>query len=99
MLAAMQRQVDDLDRDDVNIKVRANTAQTHAALFQLGIALGAVAAIPLIPVAAAAIGAIASAAIAAGAGVGVLALAFGGIGCPTAVLPSNLSRQATCPPS
>ncbi|MFE9684452.1 peptidoglycan DD-metalloendopeptidase family protein [Streptomyces sp. NPDC006285] len=74
-LAAMQRAVNDLDRDDVNIQVRANTAPAMAALLQLGIALGAVAAIPVIPVAAAGIGAIASAALAAGAGVGVLALA------------------------
>jgi hypothetical protein len=73
-IAAMQRAVDDLDRDDVRIRVTANTAQAHAALLQLGIALGAVAAIPLVPVAAAGIGAIASAAVAAGAGVGALAL-------------------------
>ncbi|MER7482806.1 hypothetical protein ABTX60_35085 [Streptomyces sp. NPDC126510] len=73
-LAAIQRQINDVDRDDVNIKVRANTAQAHAALFQLSIALGAVAAIPLVPIAAAGIGAIASAAVAAGAGVGALAL-------------------------
>ena len=73
-LAEMQRQVNDLDRDDVRIRVTANTAQAHAALLQLGVALGAVAAIPLVPVAAAGIGAIASAAVAAGAGVGALAL-------------------------
>ncbi|MGW5617526.1 peptidoglycan DD-metalloendopeptidase family protein [Streptomyces sp. NPDC003877] len=73
-IAEMQRQVNDLDRDDVRIRVTANTAQAHAALLQLGVALGAVAAIPLVPVAAAGIGAIASAAVAAGAGVGALAL-------------------------
>ncbi|MGW2228282.1 aggregation-promoting factor C-terminal-like domain-containing protein [Streptomyces formicae] len=43
------------------------------AIFQLTMALGAVAAIPAIPVLAAGIGAIASAAVAAGAGVGALA--------------------------
>jgi len=74
-LAAMQRQVDDLDRDDVHIRVRANTTQAHAALLQLSVALGAVAALPVIPVAAAGIGAIASAAFVAAAGVGALALA------------------------
>ncbi|MGW3989086.1 aggregation-promoting factor C-terminal-like domain-containing protein [Streptomyces sp. NPDC004830] len=73
-LAEMQRQVNDLDRDDVRIRVTANTAQAQAALMQLGFALGAVAAIPLVPIAAAGIGAIASAAVAAGAGVGALAL-------------------------
>ncbi|WP_409473823.1 peptidoglycan DD-metalloendopeptidase family protein [Streptomyces sp. HC307] len=74
-LAQMQRLVDDLDRDDVRIRVTANTAQANAALMQLAVALGAVAAIPLIPIAAAGIGAIASAAVVATAGVGALALA------------------------
>ncbi|MER6343754.1 peptidoglycan DD-metalloendopeptidase family protein [Streptomyces sp. NPDC001595] len=74
-LAALQRQINDIDRDDVNIKVRANTTQAHAALLQLTVAMGAVAALPVIPVAAAAIGAIASAAFVAAAGVGALALA------------------------
>ncbi|MFJ8146198.1 peptidoglycan DD-metalloendopeptidase family protein [Streptomyces sp. NPDC096048] len=73
-LAAMQRQVNDLDRDDVNIRVRANTGPAHAALLQLGVAIGVVAALPVIPVAAAGIGAIASAAAVAAAGVGSLAL-------------------------
>ncbi|MCT9140348.1 transglycosylase SLT domain-containing protein [Streptomyces violarus] len=73
-LAQMQRLVDDLDADDVRIRVTANTAQANAALMQLAVALGAVAAIPLVPIAAAGIGAIASAAVAAGAGVGALAL-------------------------
>ncbi|MFI0138778.1 transglycosylase SLT domain-containing protein [Streptomyces luteogriseus] len=73
-LAEMQRQVNDLDRDDVRIRVTANTAQAQAALMQLAVALGAVAAIPLVPIAAAGIGAIASAAVAATAGVGAVAL-------------------------
>ncbi|MFD5285041.1 peptidoglycan DD-metalloendopeptidase family protein [Streptomyces rubrogriseus] len=73
-LAEMQRQVNDLDRDDVNIRVRAHTGPAHAALLQLAIALGAVAAIPVIPVAVAGIGAIVSAATVAAAGVGSLAL-------------------------
>ncbi|MEU3241019.1 peptidoglycan DD-metalloendopeptidase family protein [Streptomyces anthocyanicus] len=73
-LAEMQRQVNDLDRDDVNIRVRAHTGQAHAALLQLAVALGAVAAIPVIPVAVAGIGAILSAATVAAAGVGSLAL-------------------------
>ncbi|MFJ5731117.1 aggregation-promoting factor C-terminal-like domain-containing protein [Streptomyces paradoxus] len=73
-LAAVHGQLNDLDRDDVNIRVTANTAQANAALLQLAVALGAVAAIPLVPIAAAGIGAIASAAVAAGAGVGAVAL-------------------------
>jgi phage-related protein len=74
-LAQMQHLVNDLDRDDVHISVRANTAQAQGALMQLAVALGAVAALPVIPIAAAGIGAIASAAVAATAGVGALALA------------------------
>ncbi|MHC8421720.1 peptidoglycan DD-metalloendopeptidase family protein [Streptomyces sp. NB004] len=73
-LAEMQRQVNHLDRDDVRIRVTANTAQANAALFQLTVALGAVAAFPLVPLAAAGIGSIASAAAVAAAGVGSLAL-------------------------
>ncbi|MDX3145865.1 hypothetical protein PV384_44145, partial [Streptomyces scabiei] len=69
-IATMQRQVNDLDRDDVNIRVRANTGSAMAALTQLGVALGVVAALPVIPVAAAGIGAITSAAVTAGAGIG-----------------------------
>ncbi|MEU3297329.1 transglycosylase SLT domain-containing protein [Streptomyces longwoodensis] len=74
-IAEMQRAVNDLDEDDVNIRVRADTGSARAELMQLGVLLGAVAAIPIVPVAAAGIGAIASAAVAAGAGVGALALA------------------------
>ncbi|MFF5537878.1 peptidoglycan DD-metalloendopeptidase family protein [Streptomyces cinerochromogenes] len=74
-LAEMQHAVNDLDRDDVRIRVHANTAQAQAALLQLAVSLGAVAALPLLPIAAAGIGAIASAAVAAGAGIGALALA------------------------
>ncbi|MEV5319162.1 peptidoglycan DD-metalloendopeptidase family protein [Streptomyces sp. NPDC052687] len=74
-LAAVQHQVNDLDRDDVRIRVHANTAQAQAALFQLSVSLGAVAVLPVIPIAAAGIGAIASAAFVAAAGVGALALA------------------------
>lgn len=74
-LAAVQHQVNDLDRDDVRINVRANTMQARMALLQLAIAIGAVVAAPVIPVAAAAIGAIASAAMVAAASVGALALA------------------------
>ncbi|MYR43067.1 peptidoglycan DD-metalloendopeptidase family protein [Streptomyces sp. SID5910] len=73
-LAAVQHQVNDLDRDDVHIFVRANTAQAHAALLQLSVALGVVAFMPIVPVAAAGLGAIASAALVAAAGVGSLAL-------------------------
>ncbi|MGZ3097917.1 peptidoglycan DD-metalloendopeptidase family protein [Streptomyces sp. H72] len=73
-LAQMQHLVNDLDRDDVNIRVRANTGPAHAALLQLGVAIAAVAVLPVIPVAAAGIGAIASAAAVAAAGVGSLAL-------------------------
>ncbi|MGW0419476.1 aggregation-promoting factor C-terminal-like domain-containing protein [Streptomyces sp. NPDC003015] len=74
-LAEVQRQINDVDRDDVNVRVDVDTAGAIGNLRSLGIALGAVAAIPVIPVAAAGIGAIASAAVAAGAGVGALALA------------------------
>ncbi|MFE0326330.1 peptidoglycan DD-metalloendopeptidase family protein [Streptomyces sp. NPDC058960] len=58
----------------INIKAFADTSQAEGALMRLGIALGAVAALPIVPIAAAGIGAIASAAVAAGAGVGSLAL-------------------------
>ncbi|MFF5760762.1 transglycosylase SLT domain-containing protein [Streptomyces longwoodensis] len=74
-IAEMQRAVNDLDEDDVNIRVRADTGSARAELMQLGVLLGAVAAIPVIPVAAAGLGAITAAAVAAGAGVGALALA------------------------
>ncbi|MFI6660761.1 hypothetical protein ACIBL8_35085 [Streptomyces sp. NPDC050523] len=74
-LAEVQRQINDVDRDDVKIRVKADTAGAIAALRALGISIAAVAAIPVIPVAAAGIGAITSAAVAAGAGIGALALA------------------------
>ncbi len=74
-LAAVQAQINGIDGDDIHVDVHVDTAGAMAALRALGIALGGVAAIPVIPVAAAGIGAIASAAVAAGAGVGVLALA------------------------
>ena len=74
-LAAVHHMVNDLDRDDVHIRVVANTVEAQAALFQLAVSLGVVAALPLVPIAAAGIGAIASAAVAAGAAVGAFALA------------------------
>ncbi|WP_432019883.1 peptidoglycan DD-metalloendopeptidase family protein [Streptomyces sp. 1222.5] len=74
-LAAVQAQINDVDRDDVRVRVKADTGSAIAELRALGTMLGAVAAIPVIPVAAVGIGAIASAAVAAGAGVGALALA------------------------
>lgn len=74
-LAAVQAQINDVDRDDVKIRVKADTAGAIAALRALGISLGVVAAIPVVPVAAAGIGSITAAALAAGAGVGALALA------------------------
>ncbi|MBW8796888.1 MAG: hypothetical protein JF597_25805 [Streptomyces sp.] len=70
----MQRQINDVDRDDVNIKVRADTSGAMSELKFLSIALAAVAALPVVPVAVAGIGSIAAAAVAAGAGVGALAL-------------------------
>ncbi len=73
-LAEVQRAINGVDHDDVNVRVHADTAGAIASLRALGIALGTVAALPVIPVAAAGIGAIASAAVAAGAGVGALAL-------------------------
>ncbi|MFG3014306.1 peptidoglycan DD-metalloendopeptidase family protein [Streptomyces cinerochromogenes] len=74
-LAVVHSMVNRLDRDDVHIRIWVDSAAAQAALFQLAISLGAVAAIPILPIAAAGIGAIASAAVAAGAGVGALALA------------------------
>lgn len=74
-LALLRREVRAIDRNDINIRVFVNTAQAQAALFQLAVGLGAVAALPVIPIAAAGIGAIASAAFVAAAGVGALVLA------------------------
>ncbi|WP_189268131.1 hypothetical protein [Streptomyces fuscichromogenes] len=73
-LAEVQRAINDVDRDDVNIRVKTNASGAISELRALGIALGVVAALPVIPVAAAGIGSIAAAALAAGAGVGALAL-------------------------
>ncbi|MGW1260090.1 transglycosylase SLT domain-containing protein [Streptomyces sp. NPDC002513] len=74
-LAEIQAQINEVDRDDVHVRVDVDTSGALSALRGLAIALGGVAAIPVVPVGAAAIGAIASAAVAAGAGVGSLALA------------------------
>ncbi|XIG78299.1 hypothetical protein C1N81_37115 [Streptomyces sp. SGAir0957] len=73
-LAAVHAMVNSLDRDDVRINVRVNAAQATAALLQLAIAVGGVAAIPALPVIAAGLGAVASAGVAAGAGLGAMAL-------------------------
>ncbi|MEU0813073.1 peptidoglycan DD-metalloendopeptidase family protein [Streptomyces mirabilis] len=73
-LRAIHDEVNAVDRDDVNIRVKADTSGAQRELMQLAMAIGLVAAIPVVPVAAAGIGAIASAAVAAGAGVGALAL-------------------------
>lgn len=70
-LAAIQAQVDALDGDTARIDV--DTSGAMAAILQLAIAIGGVAAIPAIPVLAAGIGSIAAAGVAAGAGVGALA--------------------------
>ncbi|TGB13840.1 peptidoglycan DD-metalloendopeptidase family protein [Streptomyces sp. MZ04] len=72
-LAVVRAQIAALDGKRINIRTDVSTAQAVAALFQLTVALGAVAAIPAIPILAAGIGSIASAAVAAGAGVGALA--------------------------
>ncbi len=74
-LALVQAQINDVDRDDVHVRVRAHTGQAHAALLQLAVAIAAVAAAPLLPIAAAGIGAIASAATVAAVSVGALGLA------------------------
>ncbi|MEU5765043.1 transglycosylase SLT domain-containing protein [Streptomyces asoensis] len=74
-LADVQRQINDVDNDDVRIRVHVDVANAKRELTQLSILLGAVAVMPIIPVAAAGIGALASAAVAAGAGVGAFALA------------------------
>lgn len=70
-LAAVQAQVDALDGDTARVDV--DTSGAMAAILQLAIAIGGVAAIPAIPVLAAGIGSIAAAGVAAGAGVGALA--------------------------
>lgn len=70
-LAQVQAMASALDGKTINVNV--STAQATAALLQLTIALGAVAAIPAIPVLAAGIGSIAAASVAAGVGVGALA--------------------------
>ncbi|MEU3990082.1 hypothetical protein AB0F24_17195 [Streptomyces platensis] len=70
-LAAIQAQVDALDGDTARVDV--DTSGAMAAILQLAIAIGGVAAIPAIPVLAAGIGSIAAAGLAAGAGVGALA--------------------------
>ncbi|MFI8872502.1 aggregation-promoting factor C-terminal-like domain-containing protein [Streptomyces sp. NPDC055243] len=72
-LATVRAAIAAVDGKRININTNVSTAQATAALFQLTVALGSVAAIPAIPVLAAGIGAIASAAVAAGAGVGALA--------------------------
>ncbi|MGW0905044.1 aggregation-promoting factor C-terminal-like domain-containing protein [Streptomyces sp. NPDC002853] len=72
-LAAVRTAIAAVDGKRINIRTDVSTAQAVAALFQLTVALGAVAAIPAIPILAAGIGSIASAAVAAGAGVGALA--------------------------
>jgi hypothetical protein len=74
-LRLIREEADAVGRRDPRITVHANTAQANAALLQLAVSLGAVAALPLVPIAAAGIGAIASAAVAAGAAVGAFALA------------------------
>ncbi|WP_432159001.1 peptidoglycan DD-metalloendopeptidase family protein, partial [Streptomyces sp. bgisy153] len=74
-LAEIRAQINQVDGDDVDIDVHVDTGAAMAALRTLSIALGAVAATPIIPIAAAGLGAIASAAVAAGAGVGAFALA------------------------
>ncbi|MET7795637.1 hypothetical protein [Streptomyces decoyicus] len=70
-LAAVQAQVDALDGDTARVDV--DTSGAMAAILQLAIAIGGVAAIPAIPVLAAGIGSIAAAGLAAGAGVGAIA--------------------------
>ncbi|MGW1270719.1 peptidoglycan DD-metalloendopeptidase family protein, partial [Streptomyces sp. NPDC002491] len=74
-LAEVQRQINDVDRDDVRVRVHVDAGNAKRELTQLGALLLGVAAIPVVPIAAAGLGAIASAAVAAGAGIGVLALA------------------------
>jgi phage-related protein len=80
-LAAVGVMASALDAKRVNINVSA--AQALAAVFQLSIAIGGLAAIPAIPILAAGIGSIAAAGVAAAAGVGALGLvaipAFKGI--------------------
>ncbi len=70
-LAAVQAQVDALDGDTARVDV--DTSGAMAAVLQLAVAIGGLAAIPAIPVLAAGIGSIAAAGVAAGAGVGALA--------------------------
>jgi phage-related protein len=88
-LSAIQAQVNDLDRDDVNIRVDVDgraglsTLDTFTGRLLLLGAAGAALAPAIVPAAGLAVGALAGigpAAIAGVAGLGVLALAFGGIG-------------------
>lgn len=72
-LAAVRGAIAAVDGKRININTNVSTAQATAALFQLTVALGAVGAIPALPIVAAGIGAITSAAVAAAAGVGALA--------------------------
>ncbi|GAA1888444.1 hypothetical protein GCM10009837_07880 [Streptomyces durmitorensis] len=72
-LATVRAAIAAVDGKRINIRTDVSTAQATAALLQLTVALGAVGAIPAIPILAAGIGSIASAAVAAGAGVGALA--------------------------
>jgi hypothetical protein len=70
-LAAVQAQVDALDGDTARVDV--DTSGAMAAIVQLAVAIGGLAALPAVPVLAAGIGSIAAAGVAAGAGVGALA--------------------------
>jgi hypothetical protein len=70
-LAAVRAEMAAIDGNRVRVDV--DTSGATSAIFQLTVALGAVAVLPAIPVLAAGIGAVASAAVAASAGVGALA--------------------------
>ncbi|MEV6548013.1 hypothetical protein AB0M57_04795 [Streptomyces sp. NPDC051597] len=72
-LAAVRVMADSVDGHRVGIIPQVNAGQALSALFQLNVAIAAVAAIPAFPILAAGVGAFTSALVGAAVGVGVLA--------------------------
>lgn len=99
-LAAISREVDRLDRRDVDVNVNVGGSSvddlnTYVGRLQAIALAGAALGPAIVPAAAAAVagvGAIGPAAVAAGAGIGVLALAFSGIA--DAVTAGNAAQQS-----
>lgn len=72
-LAAVRAEIDAVDGDTAHARIDVDTSGALSAVFQLSVAIAALAAIPAIPVLAAGIGSIAAAGVAAAVGVGSLA--------------------------